>query len=171
MRFSPSQDGSINLSRLRTFNSNALILITAILALIADQVAKHVITSSFLPGESRIVVPNLLKWTYERNTHGAFGFFGSNGVLLIVMAVVVLFIFWVTFREQAAHSRLVCIAFGLIVGGAIGNIVDRVQLGYVVDFIDFYRIWPNIFNVGDSCITSGVILLLLSSLGRPRRHA
>jgi signal peptidase II len=159
------------LSRHRTFNSNALILIAAILAFVADQVSKRTITSSFLPGESRIVVPNLLKWTYERNTHGAFGLFGSNGFLLIVMAVVVLLIFWFSFREQAARSRLVCIAFGMIVGGAIGNIVDRVHLGYVVDFIDFYRIWPNIFNVGDSCITTGVILLLLASLGRSRRHA
>ena len=49
----------------------------------------------------------------------------------------------------------------MIVGGAIGNIVDRLHYGYVIDFIDFYRIWPNIFNVGDSCITIGVGLLLL----------
>ena len=159
------------MSRHRAFNSTALIAIAAVLAFVADQLSKRWVTSSFLPGESRIVVPQLLKWTYERNTHGAFGLFGSNGMLLIVMAIVVLLIFWFSFREQAAASRLVCIAFGMIVGGAIGNIVDRVHLGYVVDFIDFYRIWPNIFNVGDSCITSGVILLLLSSLGRSRRHA
>ena len=171
MPFSPLPDGSINLSQHRTFNSNLWILIAAILALAADQATKHTVTSQFLPGESRIVVANLLKWTYERNTHGAFGLFGNSGVLLILMAVVVLFIFWISFRDQAKRSRLVCIAFGMIVGGAIGNIVDRVHLGYVVDFIDFYRIWPNIFNVGDSCITSGVILLLLASLGRSRRHA
>jgi signal peptidase II len=159
------------LSQHRTFNSNVFILVAAILAFVGDQLSKRWITSRFLPGESRIVVPNLLKWTYERNTHGAFGLFGSNGFLLIVMAVIVLLIFWVSFRDQAARSRLVCVAFGMIVGGAIGNIVDRVHLGYVVDFIDFYRIWPNIFNIGDSCITCGVILLLLSSLGRSRRHA
>ena len=57
----------------------------------------------------------------------------------------------------------------LIVGGAIGNVVDRLHYGYVIDFIDFYRIWPNIFNVADSCITVGVGLLLLSSLVA-RRH-
>lgn len=149
-----------------------LILVTAALALLADQLSKHAIASSFLPGESRIVIPHLLKWTYERNIHGAFGLFGSNGILLIAMAVVVLVVFWISFKDQAARSRLVCVAFGLIVGGAIGNIVDRVHFGYVIDFIDFYRIWPNIFNVGDSCITSGVVLLLLSSLGnRSRRHA
>lgn len=172
MRFSPSQDGSINLSRHRTFNPTLFISAAAIFALVADQISKHAIASSFLPGESRIVVPHLLKWTYERNTHGAFGLFGSSPVLLIGMALIVLLIFWYSFKDQAAHSRLVCVAFGLIVGGAIGNIIDRVHLGYVIDFIDFYKIWGNIFNVGDSCITSGVILLLLSGLGsRARRHA
>ncbi len=118
---------------------------------------------------SKIVIPHFLKWTYERNFHGAFGMFGSNSVLLIGMAMVVLVVFWLSFRESAARSRLVSIAFGMIVGGAIGNIVDRLHFGYVVDFVDVYRIWGNIFNVADSCITVGVALLLISSLVS-RRH-
>ena len=171
MRFSPSQDGSINLSRNRSFNSTALILVVAIVAFVADQISKRLVITSFQPGESRYVIPHLLKWTYERNFHGAFGLFGSNGVLLIAMAVVVLVLFWISFRDAVASSRLVCVAFGLIVGGAIGNIADRVHFGYVVDFVDFYRIWPDIFNLADSCITIGVILLLLSSLAASRRSA
>jgi signal peptidase II len=171
MRFSPSQDGSINLSRLQTSSITAFIGVAAIFAFAADQITKRMVASSFLPGESRLVIPHVLRWTYERNVHGAFGLFGSNGALLIAMAVVVLFIFWLGFKDQAARSRLVCVAFGLIVGGAIGNIADRVHFGYVIDFIDFYTVWPDIFNVGDSCITSGVILLLLSNIGsRSRRH-
>jgi signal peptidase II len=110
-----------------------------------------------------------LRWTYERNVHGAFGLFGSSAVMLIGMAIVVLVLFWFSFREAAARSQTVRIAFGMIVGGAIGNVVDRLHYGYVIDFIDFYRIWPNIFNVADSCITVGVGLLLLSSLVA-RRH-
>jgi signal peptidase II len=58
----------------------------------------------------------------------------------------------------------------MIAGGAIANIIDRVHYGYVIDFIDFYRIWPNIFNVADSCITVGVALLILSSFAT-RRHS
>ena len=122
-----------------------------------------------MPGESRFVVPHLLKWTYEQNQHGAFGLFGSSPVLLIGMAVIVLLVFWFSFRDQAERSLLVRIAFGMIVGGAIGNIIDRLHLRYVVDFVDFYRIWPNIFNVADACITVGVILLILSSLATRRR--
>ena len=159
------------MSRNRNFNATAIVLVVAAITLVLDQWTKRLLISSFLPGESRLVLPHLLRWTYERNFHGAFGLFGSNGALLIALALAVLFIFWLSFRDAAARSRLVCIAFGMIVGGAIGNILDRLHFGYVVDFIDFYKIWPNIFNVADSCITVGVILLMLSSLASSRRHA
>lgn len=168
---STSPDGSISLSRNRVSSvTNALtIAAVAVAVLWADQFTKSLVAKSFLPGESRYFIPHFLKWTYERNVHGAFGLFGNNAVLLIAMAIVVLVLFWFSFRDAAARSWTVRIAFGMIVGGAIGNIVDRVHYGYVIDFIDFYRIWPNIFNVGDSCITVGVGLLLLSSLVT-RRH-
>ena len=137
--------------------------------LLVDQVSKHYIATHFLPGESRLVIPRLLRWTYEQNVHGAFGLFGSSPILLIVMALAVLFVFWFSFRDAARQSRLVRVAFGLILGGAIGNIADRLQFRYVIDFIDFYKIWPNIFNVADSCITIGVVFLLLSGFAT-RRH-
>ena len=172
MHFSTSQDGFINLSRNQNSSLTSTLVIAgvAILVLWADQFSKHLIVTSFLPGESRYVIPHFLKWTYERNLHGAFGLFGSSAVLLIGMAIVVLVLFWFSFREAAARSLIVRIAFGMIVGGAIGNIVDRLHYGFVIDFIDFYRIWPNIFNVGDSCITVGVGLLLISSLATRRHH-
>jgi len=172
MHFSTSQDGSISLSRNQTSNLANTLLVAgvAILVLWADQFSKHVVITSFLPGESRFVIPHFLKWTYERNFHGAFGLFGNSPVMLIGMAIVVLVLFWFSFRDAAAKSLVVRIAFGMIVGGAIGNIVDRLHYGYVIDFVDFYRIWPNIFNVGDSCITVGVGLLLISSLVTRRNH-
>ncbi len=168
---STSPDGSISLSRNRVSNVTSTLTIAAVAIAVfwADQYTKNLVARSFLPGESRYFIPHFLKWTYERNVHGAFGLFGNNAVLLIAMAIVVLVLFWFSFRDAAARSITVRIAFGMIVGGAIGNIVDRVHYGYVIDFIDFYRIWPNIFNVGDSCITIGVGLLLLSSLVT-RRH-
>ncbi len=145
------------------------LLAVAAVVVALDQFTKHLIASSFLPGESRIVIPRLLRWTYEQNQHGAFGLFGSSPVFLIGMALIVLLVFWFSFREQARRSALVRIAFGMILGGAIGNIVDRLHLRFVVDFIDFYRIWPDIFNVADACITIGVGLLILASLANRRR--
>ncbi len=123
-----------------------------------------------MPGESRLVVPHLLWWTYVQNTHGAFGLFGNSPMLLIVLALVVLGVFCVRVPRRRAHSNVVRIAFGMIAGGAIGNIVDRFQHQYVVDFIDFRTIWPNVFNVADSCITVGVALLVLASLRRREAH-
>lgn len=122
-----------------------------------------------MPGESRLVVPHVLWFTYVQNTHGAFGLFGNSPILLIVLALIVLTVFAYAFRDAVKHSTLVRIAFGMILGGAIGNIVDRFQHQWVVDFIDFRTIWPNVFNVADACITVGVALLVIASLRREAR--
>jgi signal peptidase II len=133
---------------------------------VLDQFTKHVVATTFAPGESRIVIPHVLWFTYVQNHAGAFGMFGSNAALLIVLAVAVLGLFWFSFRNGAAQSRTVRIAFGAIAGGAIGNIADRLHYGYVVDFIDL-RWWP-VFNVADSCITIGVALLIVTTLSGQR---
>ncbi|GAC1421466.1 MAG: signal peptidase II [Candidatus Velthaea sp.] len=143
-----------------------ILWVVAVLAFALDRLSKHLIVAAFMPGESRIVVPHFLWWTYVQNTHGAFGLFGSSPVILIGLALAVLALFFFAFKDAAQRSMLVRIAFGAIVGGAAGNIVDRLQQRFVVDFIDFKTIWPNVFNVADSCITVGVVLLILSSLRR-----
>jgi signal peptidase II len=156
--------------RNNTLAATLVIAGVAIFVFWADQYTKHLILERVRDDTFvRYIIPGLLRWNYARNVHGAFGLFGSNAVMLIGMAIIVLVLFWFSFRDAAARSLTVRIAFGMIVGGAIGNIADRLHYGYVIDFIDFYRIWPNIFNFGDSCITVGVGLLLLSSLVT-RRH-
>jgi signal peptidase II len=131
-----------------------------------DQFTKHIVATSFLPGESRIFIPHVVYWTYVQNRAGAFGLFGTHTWLLIVMAFAVLGVFWYSFRDLAQHSAMVRFAFGGIVGGAIGNIVDRFHYSFVVDFIDF-RWWP-VFNVADSFITVGVVLLVVATVVRDR---
>jgi signal peptidase II len=138
--------------------------LAAAVALALDQYTKTLVIGGFAPGESRIAIPHLLYWTFVQNYRGAFGLFGTQTWLLVGMALAVLAIFWYAFRDAAAQSALVRVAFGAIVGGAIGNIVDRFHYGYVVDFIDL-RWWP-VFNVADSCVTIGVALLIISSLRR-----
>jgi signal peptidase II len=143
--------------------------LAAAAALGLDQWTKHLVASGFEPGESRIAIPHVLWWTYVQNHNGAFGLFGDHLWLLVGMAVAVLLVFWFAFREAATQSKLVSLAFGAIVGAAIGNIIDRFHYGFVVDFIDL-RWWP-VFNVADSCITVGVALLILSGLVRERSAA
>jgi len=147
--------------------------VVAVIVFALDQFTKHLILASFELGESRIVVPHVLWWTYVQNTHGAFGLFGNSPILLIVLAICVLALFAYAFRDGIRQSQLVRIAFGMIAGGAACNIADRLQQRFVVDFIDFKTIWPYVFNVADSCITVGVALLIFASLRRDRtiKHA
>jgi signal peptidase II len=148
-----------------------ILWLVALVVFVLDRWTKSLVLSHFVPGESRLVIPHLLWWTFVENTHGAFGMFGNSPVLLIGLAVLVLALFAWAFRDAVRHSRLVRIAFGMIVGGAIGNVVDRMQHKWVVDFIDFKTIWPNVFNVADSCITIGVVLLVIASLRREKARA
>lgn len=139
-----------------------LLYAVATAVFIADRLSKYWVVSSFMPGESRILIPHVVWWTYVQNVHGAFGLFGDKAWLLIFLACCVLAAFWYSFRDMAQHSTLVRIALGGILGGALGNIVDRLQHQYVVDFIDL-RWWP-VFNVADSCITISVGLLIIATL-------
>lgn len=140
---------------------------SALAVLGLDQWTKHIVITTFDPGESRIFIPHVLYWTYVQNRAGAFGLFGTQTWLLVAMALGVLALFWYAFRDVARHSAMVRIAFGAIVGGAFGNIIDRFHYSFVVDFIDL-RWWP-VFNVADSCITIGVGMLVLATILRDRK--
>lgn len=141
-----------------------ILWIVAIAVFLLDRWSKSVVLSHFAPGESRLVVPHLLWFTFVQNTHGAFGLFGNSPLLLIGLAVLVLALFAWAFRDAVQRSNLVRVAFGMIAGGAVGNVIDRLQHHWVVDFIDFKTIWPNVFNVADACITVGVGLLIIASI-------
>jgi signal peptidase II len=137
------------------------------LTLAADRLTKALIVSRFEPGESVPLIPPVLHLTYVQNTGAAFGLFKGQQLLFVVVAVAVLV--WVVRELRGKPLQLpILLAYGMIVGGALGNLVDRLRLGYVVDFIDC-RVWP-VFNIGDSAITIGVGLLLWSTL-RPARRA
>ena len=138
----------------------ALALGVAALALVADQVSKAVITSTLGPGGDRTVitvVPNLVRLFYVENTGAAFGVLQGGGAFLTPLAVLVVVVLAIAFRRLVAESPWLSLALGLQFGGALGNIVDRLRHGYVVDFIHVPH-WPT-FNVADSCITVGVIIL------------
>ncbi len=142
--------------------------VLAALVILVDRATKAWLASSFLPGESRIIIPHVLYFTYVQNYHGAFGLFGAHPLLLTALASIVLISFYLWYRREGA-SMSVHVAFALIFGGAVGNIIDRVHFGYVHDFIDL-RWWP-VFNVADSAITIGVGILLLQMLVHEKRAA
>lgn len=138
------------------------LLTVAMTVVFIDQVTKHLAQTSLSDGRFVDLFGGLLRLDYTENTGAAFSVFRSGGSVFVLIAIVVSVGILVYYRRAASAARIVRIALGLILGGALGNLVDRVRLGYVVDFIDL-RWWP-VFNLADSAIVIGVALLLLSSL-------
>jgi signal peptidase II len=137
----------------------------ALAVFLLDQGTKSLVEGSMRVGESISVIPGFLSITYIRNDGGAFGILGgSQPVLLIGSVIAVAIVLWMLLAGQA--SRLTILGCGLILGGAAGNLLDRLSTGVVTDFIHF-SFWY-VFNVADAAITVGVATLLLSSL-RPER--
>ena len=137
-----------------------IFFVTAVLVVVADQLSKLWIRSNLLLGQSLFEV-GIFRFTYVQNTGAAFGIFrGYSSVLTIVALVgVAAILFYTLFlhpRLPLMDSKLSRIALGLILGGTIGNVIDRLHLGYVTDFIDI-GIWPT-FNLADSSVVVGVIL-------------
>ncbi len=134
-------------------------------ALVADQVPKHVVSSQLAAGEEFHVVGPL--WIRHVHNSGiAFGLFASATSVVIVLTG--LAVGWMTFffaRSGARHPLLPA-SFGLVIGGSAANLLDRVRLGYVTDFLDL-RFWPA-FNLADSFIVVGVALLFAALTGSDR---
>lgn len=143
--------------------------VTAGLVFVLDQMTKGLVVHNLAPGETRAALPNLVVWTYVQNIHGAYGLFGDRPGLLIGLAVAVLILFGYAFADLMRRSSLARVAFGAIVAGALGNVVDRTRDGFVIDFISIKPLpFFEVFNVADAAICCGVALLVIASLSRGR---
>jgi signal peptidase II len=151
------------------------LIVTALAVFVLDQVSKLWVARALEPDGSMIVVPGFVNLILSRNTGIVFGIlnnldFAYKAALVTVLSVVALLGVGYFVFQSKEQSALVILSLGLILGGALGNVVDRVRLGYVVDFIDVYyrhHHWHT-FNVADSAISVGVAILVLQSLtGRP----
>ena len=147
----------------------------AALVVILDQATKLLIQRTFRLGESLPVVPGLFNLTYVLNPGAAFGFLAGaaaafRGPFFIAVSVLAIAIICYYYARHARGRPLPVVGLALILGGAVGNLIDRLRVGMVIDFLDFYLgkyHWPA-FNVADSGITVGVGLLLVDML-RERR--
>lgn len=133
---------------------------------VLDQVTKHAIRSSFLPGGSKSVISSLFDLTYVRNTGAVWGSLQHQNEWLAVVSIAVLVLIALFYHYLAGGRMIFSAALGCIMGGILGNLIDRIKLGWVTDFLDFYwnaTHWPS-FNIADSAICMGVGLYLLASL-------
>jgi signal peptidase II len=147
-----------------------LLFATALLVFLLDRSSKWFAVHSLADRAPVRLIPGVLQLTYTTNTGGAFGIF-DHAPWLFAVATIVISILIV--RASAGVSRpIVAIALGLVLGGALGNLADRISggvslSGHVVDFIDF-RIWP-VFNLADSAIVIGALLLVVATISGSSR--
>ncbi len=124
----------------------------------ADQAVKYGIASFMEIGESIPVLPGIFHITYIENPGAAFGMFANQRMIFILAALSVIVAVCAAYRHLMNEGRTVRWGVALLLGGAVGNLIDRVRTGRVIDFLDF-RIWP-VFNIADIGICIGVALLI-----------
>lgn len=156
-------------------NRIIMLAIVGVVLILADQVTKDMVVSSLSLGETRTVIPGFFSIASVRNEGAAFGFGNQSPFFqqytifrtLLFLVLPVMFCGWVSYmfyntRNGPMHMS---VAYMLILAGAIGNLIDRFSLGYVVDFLMFY--WKreenhfHVFNIADSCVTIAAFLLII----------
>ena len=144
-----------------------MIWIVIVILIVLDQVTKSVVASNPAVYGNIEVIPNFFYITFVRNTGAAWSMLaGQRAFLSLLAAVAIFFMLMFLLKEKKNGSRLTTFALGLMIAGAAGNLLDRLMLGYVRVFLNFYIFsydFP-VFNVADICLTIGVALLIFASL-------
>ncbi|WXJ94441.1 Lipoprotein signal peptidase [Neomoorella carbonis] len=138
-----------------------LLLVALVLGL--DQLSKYIIRVNFQPNESLPVINSVFHLTYINNPGAAFGLLANKTPVFVTVTVMVVVVILAAYRFLPPGRFTLRLALAMIAGGALGNLIDRLRFGYVVDFLDF-RIWP-VFNLADIAIVGGVVLLCWELLG------
>jgi signal peptidase II len=147
--------------------------IAAVLGLVIDQLTKYWVTQTFdltTPPDSMALWPGVFYFTYVTNTGAAFSLFSNNGEWLKWLSMAVSAGLIALGWGVSLPNRWEQVGYGLILAGALGNGIDRVLAGEVVDFLDFRLIRFPIFNMADVCINIGIICLLIAALHQPAKH-
>ena len=135
---------------------------------IADQLLKKLFSGTMQLGESIPVLPGIFHLTYIQNPGAAFGLFENQTLFFIAIAAFLLAFLAFAYKELAAQGVWVRFGMSLLAGGAVGNLLDRVRFGAVIDYLDF-RIWP-IFNLADIGICLGAALIVWGLLREEGRE-
>jgi len=145
-----------------------IIIYISILLLLIDQISKVLVVKLIDINSSIELIKNFFYLTYTHNTGAAFSILMGKRIFLILIAVVILIAIFNYLRKNKIESKVEKIAFSLVIGGSIGNLLNRIVRGYVIDFLDFKIFGYNfpIFNLADTFIVIGVFLLLIITLTR-----
>lgn len=153
-----------------------LLFAIIVVVLAVDQITKAIVLSNMLPGESIQPIPSIsrfFQFTYSQNTGSAFGFLPQAGDFFLIVAVVVVTVMLIYYPRIPDGLTLSRIAVGLVCGGALGNALDRIQHGAVIDFIHYQipGVISNVSNIADHAIVFGVLLIFVDSWRADRQQA
>ena len=138
-----------------------LCIVLAGIVVVLDQITKLLVVGHIAEYASAEGIPFLFRLTYVKNTGAAFGMLTNHRWVFLVFSVVAMAAILLYLWKSKPRSLLTRLALGMILGGGIGNMIDRIRLGYVVDFIDLSFMKFAIFNVADSFVTVGCVLLFV----------
>ncbi|MFH1202646.1 MAG: signal peptidase II [Candidatus Omnitrophota bacterium] len=147
-------------------------IIALSLIILIDQVSKYLIRHNLALGESLPIIKNIFHLSLVHNTGAAFGMFRNQTVFFILAACITIIAIIINLRSRKLPDKnfdLERLSLVLVLSGAVGNLIDRIIFGYVVDFIDL-RIWP-VFNAADSSISIGAVLLVIAILKETKQKA
>lgn len=142
-----------------------MIIIVVIISLLLDIGSKFLVSRIFILNESKTIIDNFLNITYVRNTGAAWSILDDNTwIVTVISLLIIIGIIYYVYRNRVS-KKILKIGYGLILGGAIGNFIDRIVYGYVIDFIDIDIFGWNypIFNLADVFIVVGVILVMIDA--------
>lgn len=142
-----------------------MIIIVVIISLLLDIGSKFLVSRIFILNESKTIIDNFLNITYVRNTGAAWSILDNNTwIVTVISLLIIIGIIYYVYRNRTS-KKILKIGYGLILGGAIGNFIDRIVYGYVIDFIDIDIFGWNypIFNLADMFIVVGVILVMIDA--------
>ncbi|PWM67560.1 MAG: signal peptidase II [Clostridiales bacterium] len=138
--------------------------IIALAVVVIDLALKYAVSSGMTVGQSFEVIPGVLNVTYVQNTGAAFGILGQQRWIFIVVSAIMIVLLTLFLARAKGYHKLVYISAALILGGGVGNMVDRLSLGYVIDYIDFCAfpsLWRWVFNAADTAVCVGAGLLIV----------
>ena len=141
-----------------------LILFISVIGIIIDRITKILIVNYLTIHHKIIVIKNFFHITYVKNFGAAWSILSGNKIILICIALIALFFLLASIINQEKVTKFDSVAYGLVVGGIVGNLLDRVVFGYVIDFLDFNIFGYNypVFNIADMLIVIGALLMAIS---------
>lgn len=144
------------------------VYIIALISLIIDQIVKILVSNYLILGQTTKIINNFFYLTYVQNTGAAFSILIGYRYILIIITLIFLYYLYKYTKKQTNLNKLAILSYGLLLGGIIGNLIDRIIYGYVIDYLDFMIFNYNfpIFNLADTFIVIGCIILVINSYAK-----